>query len=291
MKQQHRHRRARKMVKVASLFSQLLAHFPRTEFAGLVVKHRAERGAKGFTCWTQFVAMLFCQVARADSLREICNGLARCVGKLVHLGVSRAPNKSTLSYANKHRPAAQYEDLFWTVLGRFRTQEMLGAKRHKSRFQNKSLSLDSTTVSLCLAMFRWAKGGVKVHVLLDHTDYMPQYVLITEARWHNRTVLPHLRLAAGSIIVDGRAYNDYKQFARWTDDGVFFVTRMKENAKAKVVRRRKVPKNSNVLRDEIIRLTGVGAPEKCPHLLRRIVVWDEHSACEIVLLTNCQQPQ
>ncbi len=279
------------MVRVASLFSQLLAHFPRTEFAGLVVKHRGERGAKGFTCWTQFVAMLFCQVARADSLREICNGLACCLGKLVHLGVSRAPNKSTLSYANEHRPATLFEELFWTALGRFRKQEMLGVKRHKFRFKNKLLSLDSTTISLCLAMFPWAtfrraKGGVKVHVLLDHTDYMPQYVLITEARRHDRTVLPHIRLVRGSIIVDDRAYNDYKQFARWTDDGVFFVTRMKENAKYKVVKRRKVPKNSNVLRDQTIRLTGVGAAEKCSHELRRIVVWDERNEREIVLLTN-----
>ena len=86
------------MVKTASLFSQLLQHFPRTEFAALVKKHGAERGAKGFTCWTQFVAMLFCQLAQADSLREICNGLGCCLGKLTHVGIEKAPKKSTLSY-------------------------------------------------------------------------------------------------------------------------------------------------------------------------------------------------
>jgi hypothetical protein len=89
------------MVQVASLFNQLLHHFPRLEFAGLVKKHQAERAAKGFDCWTQFVAMLFCQLGHADSLREICNGLACCLGKLVHLGIAKAPNKSTLSYANR----------------------------------------------------------------------------------------------------------------------------------------------------------------------------------------------
>lgn len=279
------------MVKTASLFSQLLAHFPRTEFAGLVVKHQAERSAKGFTCWTQFVAMLFCQVARADSLREICNGLASCLGKLVHLGVSKSPNKSTLSYANAHRPAALFEDVFWTALRRFRNQEMLGARRHKFRFKNKLLSLDSTTVSLCLKLFPWArfrraKGGVKVHVLLDHADYMPSYVLITEARRHDRVVLPRLDIQPGSIIVDDRAYNDYRMFGQWTEAGVYFVTRMKENAKYRVVKRRKVPARSNVLRDEEILLTGVNAHEKCPHRLRRIVVWDERNEREIVLLTN-----
>jgi hypothetical protein len=85
------------MVRTASLFSQLLEQFPRTEFARLVKKHSAERGAKGFTCWTQFVSMLFCQVARTDSLRDICNGLACCLGKLTHLGVAKAPKRSTLS--------------------------------------------------------------------------------------------------------------------------------------------------------------------------------------------------
>ena len=112
------------MVQVASLFNQLLQHFPRTEFAALVKKHNAERAAKGFTCWTQLVSMLFCQLGRADSLREICNGLACCLGRLVHLGVGKAPNKSTLSYANEHRPAGLYEELFWALLGRFREHRL-----------------------------------------------------------------------------------------------------------------------------------------------------------------------
>src|SRR4051794_14207739 len=88
--------------------NQLLQHFPRLEFAALVKKHNAERGAKGFSCRTQLVAMLFCQLAHADSLREICNGLACCVGKLIHLGIG-VPNKSSLGYTNQHRPAKLYE--------------------------------------------------------------------------------------------------------------------------------------------------------------------------------------
>ena len=114
------------MVQGSSLFNQLLQHFPRAEFAALVREHGAERAAKGFSCWTQLVAMMFCQLAHADSLREICNGLACCLGKLVHLGVGKSPNKSTLSYANGHRPAKLYEDLFYTALKRFRDEEGLG---------------------------------------------------------------------------------------------------------------------------------------------------------------------
>ena len=149
-------------------------------------RHAGERDAKGFTCWTQFVSMLFCQLGRADSLREICNGLACCLGRLVHLGIAKAPCHSTLSYANEHRPAALFEELFWTASARFRDQQMLGGRQHKFHFKNKLLSLDSTTISLCLTLFPWAKfrrtkGGVKAHVLLDHDDYLPAYVLLTAA--------------------------------------------------------------------------------------------------------------
>jgi hypothetical protein len=279
------------MVRNASLFSQLLQQIPRNEFASLVNKHQAERDSKGFTCWAQFTAMLFCQLAHADSLREICNGLACCLGKLVHLGIERGPSKSNLSYANAHRPAALFEDVFWTMMDRFRAQNHLGKRQHKFRFKNKLLSLDSTTISLCLSLFPWAefrraKGGVKAHVLLDHDDYLPSYVLISKAKMHDAKVLALLHLNPGSIVAMDRAYNDYKQFARWTQTGVYFVTRMKDNAVYSVVQTRDVPLHRHILSDEVILLTGAQAQKKCPHRLRRIVVWDAENEREIVLLTN-----
>ena len=279
------------MIKVASLFSQLLHHFPRTEFAHLVAKHQAERRAKGFTCWTQMVAMLFCHMAHADSLREICGGLACCQGKLRHLGIGKAPNKSTLSYANQHRPAELFEDLFWTMMHRFRTSGGLGNRKRKFRFKNKLLSLDSTTISLCLNLFPWAKfrrakGGVKVHVLLDHDDYMPSFALITEAKRHDRTVARRFNLKAGSIVAFDRAYNDYTLFSQWTENGIYFVTRLKQNAVYRIVENRSVPQNRNILADQIIQFTGQKAEEKCPHLLRRVVVWDKTNNRIISLLTN-----
>jgi hypothetical protein len=279
------------MIKVASLFSQLLHHFPRTEFAQLVAKHQAERRAKGFTCWTQMVAMLFCHLAHADSLREICGGLACCQGKLRHLGIGKAPNKSTLSYANQHRPAELFEELFWTMTHRFRALGSLGSRKRKFRFKNKLLSLDSTTISLCLNLFPWAKfrrakGGVKVHVLLDHDDYMPSFALITEAKRHDRTVARRFNLQPGSIVAFDRAYNDYTLFSQWTDNGIYFVTRLKDNAVYRIVENRSVPQNRNILADQIIQLTGHKAEDKCPHQLRRVVVWDEANNRIISLLTN-----
>ena len=279
------------MIKVASLFSQLLHHFPLTEGAHRGAIHQAERRAKGFTCWTQMVAMLFCHMAHADSLREICGGLACCQGKLRHLGIGKAPNKSTLSYANQHRPAELFEDLFWTMMHRFRTSGGLGNRKRKFRFKNKLLSLDSTTISLCLNLFPWAKfrrakGGVKVHVLLDHDDYMPSFALITEAKRHDRTVARRFNLKAGSIVAFDRAYNDYTLFSQWTENGIYFVTRLKQNAVYRIVENRSVPQNRNILADQIIQLTGQKAEEKCPHLLRRVVVWDEANNRIISLLTN-----
>jgi hypothetical protein len=279
------------MVRHASLFSQLLRLVPRGQFDKLLHEHGAEKGAKGFKCWTQFVAMVFCHLGRADSLREICNGLACCVGKLVHIGVARAPVRSTLSYANEHRPAAFFEALFWHLAEHLRSREGIGQRKSKFRFKNKLLSLDSTTISLCLSLFPWAKfrrakGGVKVHVLLDHDDYMPSYVVLTEARRHDRVSARLLNLNPGSIVAMDRAYNDYQLFASWTEAGIFFVTRMKENAPYEVVEEREPPQNSWVLLDQTIRLSSSVAKKKCPHLLRRVVVWDEENGRAIVFLTN-----
>ena len=279
------------MVQAMSLFNQLLQHFPSLEFAALVKKHKAERAAKGFSCRTQLVAMLFCQLAHADSLREICNGLACCVGKLVHLGIDVAPNKSTLSYANQHRPAALFEELFYTALGRFRDQQGLGVRKHKFRFKNKLLSLDSTTISLCLELFPWAKfrrakGGVKAHVLLDHDDYLPRYVLITEARRSDVKLAEDFPLNPGSIVAMDRGYNDYALFGKWAGEGVYFVTRLKDNAVYEVMEEFPVPENRHIRADQLIRFTGEKAQKDCPHLLRRVVVWDPVGQREIVLLTN-----
>jgi hypothetical protein len=282
------------MVQAMSLFNQLLRHFPVLEFAALVKKHDAERAAKGFSCRAQLVAMLFCQLAHADSLRDICNGLACCMGKLVHLGIDVAPNKSTLSYANRHRPAALYEELFYTALGRFRDEEGLGERKRKFRFKNKLLSLDSTTISLCLELFPWAKfrrakGGVKAHVLLDHDDYMPSYVLITEARRSDVKMAESFPINPGSIVAMDRGYNDYGLFGQWTERRIHFVTRLKDNAAYEVLGKATVPANRNILSDQLIQFTGDKARKDCPFPLRRVVVWDTTGQREIELLTNLME--
>lgn len=277
------------MTQTASLFSQILALFNRGDFADIVRKHQAERHAKGFTCWNQFVAMLFCQTAQAHSLREICGGLACCLGKMKHLGMHEAPKRSTLAYANEHRPWEVFQDLFFCMLTRCQT--LAATKKRRFRFKNKLLSLDASTIDLCLNLFPWAdfrttKGAVKLHLLLDHDGYLPVYAHITEGKVHEVTVARMLKLPAGSIGVIDRGYNDYSLYGSWTADGVFFVTRLKEGTVYRVVEQRQSPQNRNVLSDEIIQLTGVGAFEKCPYNLRRVAVWDPVKGEGIVFLTN-----
>lgn len=278
------------MVAVASLFNQLLQHFPRTEFAALVKKHQAERGAKGFTCWTQFVSMLFGQLSHAASLRDICNGLSCCLGKLVHLGIARSPKKSTLAYANGKRPAALFQDLFWTAMERFRSTQLLGSKR-RFRFKNKLLSLDSTTISLCLSLFPWAdfktvKGGIKTHVLLDHDDYLPQYVLITNAKHPDVKAAHFLSLNPGSIVVMDLGYIDYELFAKWSKADIFFVTRLRKDLNWVLVENRPVPKNRNILEDQIIRFNSQWGRQYCRDLqFRRIVIHVDGDE-PLVFLTN-----
>ena len=127
---------------------------------------------------------------------------------------------------------------------------------------------------------------MKLHVLLDHDDYMPSYVVLTEAAFADVRQAQRLRLNPGSIVAMDRAYNDFEMFDRWTEQGVFFVTQMKENILYEVEESRPLPQNRPIRSDQIIRLTSRKGVEACPRRLRRIVVWDSQREREIVLLTN-----
>jgi hypothetical protein len=275
------------VIRVSSIFSQMLQLFSRTEFERAVVEHRAERHARGFSCWGQFVAMLFCHLGRAQSLREICGGLAASEGKLRHLGLPDAPKRSTLAYANEHRPWPLYRSVFYHLLGRCR--EVAGS--HGFRFKNKLLTLDATLIELCASVFDWAqyrrtKGAVKLHLLLDHQGLLPSFALITEGRVHESRVARSLRFEPGTIVVFDRGYADYDWFASLDADGVFFVTRMKDNADYGVVERRPVSEHGAVRRDEVIFLYKAAHTGNYDLFLRRIEVWDEEQQRGVVFLTN-----
>ena len=111
-------------------------------------------------------------------------------------------------------------------------------------------------------------------MLLDHDDYLPSYVLITEAKKSDVRIAQSLDLNAGSIVAMDRGYNDYALFGKWTERGVFFVTRLKDNAAYEVVESAMGPLPRNILADELIVFTGAQAVKDCPYPMRRVVVWD-----------------
>jgi Transposase DDE domain/Domain of unknown function (DUF4372) len=269
------------------MFSQVLKLIPRIEFERMVKETGAEYRAKGLSSWAQLVGMLFCQLGRAYTLREIEGGLKSCEGKLAHLGIE-APKRSTLSYANQHRPWQLFEKVFYGLF------DKVAAKvrgRRKFRFKNKLVSLDSTTVDLCLSMYDWAsfrrkKGAVKLHLVLDHDGYLPRFAVITNGRVHDVAVAQRIDFEAGTIVVDDRGYTDYKLYAKWTEEGVFFVSRMRDNAVFEVVEERAVPERGRIIRDQLIRFSGRLSREKCPHLLRRVETVREDTGEVLVFLSN-----
>ncbi len=279
-----------KNVRYGSVFSQLLSLFNRHDFARHVRDLEAEYQSKGFSCWDQFVAMLFCQMAQAKSLREITQGLQCCEGRLSHLGVNTAPKRSTLSYANAHRSWELYERLFHDLL-----QTCKGvAPKKKFRFKNKLMSMDASIIDLCIEMFDWAKyrkakGAVKLHLVLDHDGYLPVFADLTEGREHELNIANQLRFPPGTIVAMDRGYIDYALFERWTNEGVFFVTRTKKNTDfCREPRQKPRPVRGNIVKDELIRMNpfNLACDRKCKSTLRRVVVWVEEKQQELELITN-----
>src|SRR5258708_1344933 len=278
-------------MKVCSIFSQVLKLFSRGDFEKAVRQHKAERHARGFTSWGQFMAMLFCQLGRAHSLREICGGLACCEGQLKHLGVPMAPKRSTLAYANENRPWELYQTVFEQTLFKCRGLVASQGGRKKFRFKNKLLSLDGSIIDLSVSMFDWAKfrrtkGAIKLHLLLDHDGYLPSFAVVTEGKSSEIQVARSLRFAPGTILAIDRGYVDYQWFRELTEQEVYFVTRMKEKAVYEVKEELQVPQNSNVVRDQIIcfpRLKGEGEE---PVLFRRVEIGESEKQHPIVFLSN-----
>ena len=276
------------MNRVCSIFSQILHLIPRLEFQAAVSEHKAERHARGFSSWSQLIGMLFCQLGHAQSLREISGGLASCEGKLKHLGVDKAPKRTTLSYANQHRPWQVFETVFHQLSKR--CQGEAAAKKRKFRFKHKLLSLDSTVIPLCLSVFDWAlykraKGAVKLHMVLDHDGYLPSFAVLTEGKTADITAARQMMFASGTMLAFDRGYADYDWWLSLTRQKVHFVTRLKDSAEYGVVEKLKVSEGGNIIRDEVIVLCAqqeIGPQAQ----LRRVEVWVEEKQQNMVFVTN-----
>jgi hypothetical protein len=275
------------MNRVSSIFAQIMKFFPRSVFDAAVKRHGAEKHAKGMTCWSQFIALMFCQLGGARSLREIIGGLAASEGKLRHLGVSSAPCRSTLAYANQHRPWQLYRTLFEQLVEVCQLEAR--TKRRKFRFHHPVLSLDSTVIPLCLSVFNWAsytrtKGAVKLHTVLDNRSFLPCFAVMTDGKTSDIQVARGLKFEAGTILVMDRGYEDHRWWERLTQAGVFFVTRLKDSTVYGITVRR--PKSADpILRDEVI-VVEQKKGMKGPLRLRRIEVGVEETQTTIAFVTN-----
>jgi hypothetical protein len=278
------------MVKV-TLFSQIISKLDRSRFKSLVKHYNTDKHQKGFNSWSHLVTMLFCQLAKSQSLRDISNGLRSATGNLNHLSMTRSPSKSTISYQNKNRSWELFRDYYYVLLESLGQQAQ--SKRTTFRIKSKIFLLDATTISLCLSLFDWAryktkKGAVKMHTLLDYDGHLPSYVNITDGKTADNKGAYDVPLLKGSVIVADRFYNDFSLLNVWDTSGVYFVIRHKDNIKFKTLKELELPKerHQHLLKDEIIELTGVKTKGKYSQKLRRVALWDEKNQQTIEIITN-----
>ena len=276
------------MERVSSIFSQVVRLVPRGLFEEAVANHQGEKHAKGMTCWSQFVAMQFCHLGGARSLREITGGLAASEGKLRHLGVQTPPTRSTLSYANQHRSWQIYEDVFNRLVSMCQVEAR--GQKARFRFKHPLLSLDSTTIPLCLSMFEWAKyvrtkGAVKLHLVLDNQGFLPQYAVLSEGRTSDITMARKMEFQPGTMLVFDRGYEDHNWWRKLTAGGVDFVTRLKDSTGYTIVEERPVREGTDIIRDEVIVLESEKDPDRLMRL-RRIELWLEDKQETIAFVTN-----
>jgi diacylglycerol kinase len=276
------------MPRVCSIFSQILRFIPRSIFESAVREHQTEKHAKGMTSWSQFIALLFCHLGGARSLREIVGGLAASEGKLKHLGVDRAPTRSTLAYANEHRPWQLYKSMFDRLATVCRDEAK--EKKRKFRFKHPLLTLDATVIPVCVSMFEWAsyvktKGAVKLHMVLDNASFLPQYAVITPGNTADVTAAKKMEFTRGTMLVFDRGYEDHNWWRKLNTTGVYFVSRLKDSSSYIIAETRTVVDGTNVLHDEVVLLAS-DKESADPMRLRRIEVWLEDKQDTMVFVTN-----
>lgn len=272
-----------------SLFSQLLNHLPKNIVEKAVDTFGTDKHSKGITTFNHLVSMLFCQLASAQSLRDISNGLNSATGNLNHIGMEFAPSKSSLCYLNKHRDWRVFEAIYYLLFKHY-----FGIFKQKHfRIQSKIQLLDASIVSLCLEAFDWAhfraaKGGIKLHTVLDYDSCMPSYLTITEGKVHEAKVAKDIILPIGSVVVADRGYLDFELMQKWDANKVRFVVRSKNNIKYTTEKQLPIPnpkegKPVRILADEKVVVNGY---TKALRMVLVRVLDDDGKEAELELLTN-----
>lgn len=277
------------------IFSQILSLIDRSLVSRVKSKHQSDRYYKRFDTWQHLVTMLYCSFSGATSLRELSTGLLAWQNRLVHIGMPKAPRRSTISDGNIRRPSDVFKDIYLELFEKYRS--VLPDSRLKMDVLKKLFIVDSTVISLFKDILKVAgrprkdgrsKGGIKAHVMIHAAELMPCLVRLTEGSRHDHTFLKHLNLPEGSYLVMDKGYTDYHQYAQWTGQGVYFITRMKNNALYESLEEFDLPehKDQEILKDETVTVQYTQGNEKYPLKLRRIAYWDEKNQKTLVFMTN-----
>ncbi len=269
------------MAHCSTVLSQIVRIFPRHEFQALANKYHAGQKFRSFSRWTQFVALLTAQLTGRDSLRDIFENMTAQAGKLYHLGI-KPFSRATLSRANEQQPHKLYEALFLRLMNRC---QVLAPRNKAFKLKGKIYLLDASLVDLKLSLFPWAqyrkgKGAAKLHIGLDADGYLPAFVNMTPGKEHEINVGRELQLPKGSYVVFDRGYTDYSWYQELTEDGIFFVTRLKSNAVSTPGPLRRGRKSLGVLRDQQIKLKGIDST------YRKVCYLDEETGITYEFLTN-----
>ena len=248
------------------IFKQLVNLIDAVNIQGLINKHNSDYYYKAFKTRTHLITLLFGIFSRCDSMTEICEGLRALGGKLNHLGLEKAPAKSTACDGLRKRNSGIFEDLYFSLIKKY--QSFLSDSRTFGLTFKEVLLIDSTTIRLFSDVLKGVgrnpkgdgkkKGGLKVHMLIDAVQSVGRFIKITAAKVHDKNFLKSLELISHSMVVFDKAYNYYHQFALWTQNQVYFVSRLKTNAVYTVIEvtRKHYRKKgiAKVLSDEIIEM-------------------------------------
>jgi hypothetical protein len=292
------------------VFKQIINLIDKAGIQGLINKHQSDYYYKSFKTRTHLLTMLFGILSRCDSMTEICEGLRALSGKLNHLGLDQAPAKSTACDGLRNRSCKFFEDLYFHLVKHY--ESFLSDSRTFGLTFKEVLLIDSTTIRLFSDILKGIgrnpsgdgrrKGGMKVHMLIDAVQSIGRFIKLTAARVHDHVFLKSLELVPGSMIIFDRGYNDYRQFAKWTEQKVYFITRLKRKSAYKVREIKKAydlkKDQAMVLREEIIQLTyhpvkEDGKPDIKTDLklqLRRIGYQDEQNHHYDFLTNNFDIP-
>lgn len=280
------------------IFSQVLKLVDKWEFSKLVREHKSDYYYKSFRSWDQLATMLFGIMSRCDSMSETCEGLKGMSGKLNHLGLDKAPAKSSAGDGLRNRPNAFFEALYYLLIKRY--QSFLSVSRLEGLSIKELYIIDSTTIRLFSEVLKGVgrnpigdgkkKGGLKVHMLIDAVQSVGKFMRITAARTHDKNFLEDIRVPQHSMLVFDKAYNYYEQFGKWTAGSIYFVTRQKSNAVYKVIkrvsRRRRVANVAMVTREQWIEISYKTDKEEKTLVLRRICYQDEQNRRYVFISNN-----